>query len=105
VKCPAQLVDDQGGQRLPFHFLRHDEKRLARTGDLLEQGQQVLHVGDLLFMDQDVRLLENDLHPLRVGDEVGGEVAAVELHPLDDFEGRLHPLGLLDGDDSFLANL
>src|SRR3989304_4605752 len=45
------------------------------------------------------------LPPLRVGDEVGGEVAAVELHPLDDLEGRLHPLGLLDGDDPFLADL
>ena len=35
----------------------------------------------------------------------GREVAAVELHPLDDLEGRLEALGLLDRDDAVLADL
>ena len=50
-------------------------------------------------------VLEDGLHPLRVRDEVGREVAPVELHPLDDLEGRLHRLGLFDGDDPVLADL
>ena len=35
-------------------------------------------------------VLEDDFHPLRVGHEVGREVAAVELHALDDLERGLH---------------
>ena len=45
------------------------------------------------------------LHALGVGHEVRRQVAAVELHALDDVERRLHRLGLLDGDDAFLADL
>ena len=37
-------------------------------------------------MDQDDRVLEHDFHALRVGHEVGRQVAAVELHALDDVE-------------------
>ena len=45
------------------------------------------------------------LHALGVGDEVGGEVAAVELHAFDHFERGLHRAGFLDGDDAVLADL
>src|SRR3712207_7606240 len=44
-------------------------------------------------------------HLLRVGDEVRGDVAAVELHALDDVELGLDALGLLDRDDALLADL
>ena len=40
-----------------------------------------------------------------VGDEVRREIAAIELHALDDIERGLHRLGFLDGDDAFLADL
>ena len=67
---------------------------LAGLGDRLENRQQVLHRGDFLLVDQDVGVLELGLHPLRIGDEVGREVAAVELHALDHFERGLQALGL-----------
>ena len=41
---------------------------------------------DLLLVDQDQRLFDDDFHALRIGDEVGREVAAIELHALDDVE-------------------
>ena len=44
-------------------------------------------------------------HALRIGDEVGRQVAAVELHAFDHFQRRLHGLGFLDGDDAVLADL
>ncbi len=44
-------------------------------------------------------------HLLGVGDEVGREVAAVELHALDDLELELERLGLLDRDDALVADL
>ena len=52
------------------------------AGDLLEHRQDVLDRGDLLVGDQDERVVELGLHPLGVGDEVGGDVAAVDLHAL-----------------------
>ena len=42
---------------------------------------------------------------LGVGDEVGGDVAAVELHTLDVLGLELQALGLFDGDDAVLADL
>jgi hypothetical protein len=40
-----------------------------------------------------------------VGDEVGAEVAAVELHTLDVFGLEFQTLALFDGDDAVLADL
>ena len=101
----TQLVDDQGRQRFAFDVLSDDEQRLAALGDLLEQREQVLHRADLLFVDEDVGVLERGFHALRVGDEVRREIAAVELHAFDDFELGLEGLGLFHGDDAVLANL
>src|SRR5216683_3120125 len=38
LEAAAQLVDDQGGQRLAFDFLGDDQQRPARLDDQLEQG-------------------------------------------------------------------
>ena len=100
-----ELVDDEGGQGFALDLLGHDDERLAHAGDVLEQGQEVLQVADLLLVEEDEGLLEDALHPVGVGDEVGRQVAAVELHALDDLQRRLQALGLLDRDDAVLADL
>ena len=105
MQSAAQLVDHQSGQRLAVHVLRDDEQRLAGLGDLLEHRKEILHVRDLLLVDEDESVLENRFHALGVGHEVRREIAAVELHTLDHVQGRLHGLGFLDGNDAFLANL
>ena len=56
-------------------------------------------------MDKDVGILEFGHHLLGVGDEIGREIAAVELHALDDVEFGLGGLRLLDRDDAFIADL
>ena len=43
VQRAAQLVHHEGRERFAFDILRDDEQRLADLGDLLEDGQQVLH--------------------------------------------------------------
>ena len=101
----AQLVDDQRRQRLTLDVFRDDEQRAAHPRDLLEHRQEVLHRADLLLVDQDDGVLEHHFHALGVGDEVGREVAAVELHALDDVQRGLERLGLFDGDDAVLADL
>src|SRR5208283_4759848 len=101
----AQLVHHQGREGLALNVLRDDQQRLAQLGDLLKQRQQVLHGADLLLVDQDQRVFQHALHALRVGNEIGREVAAVELHAFHDLQGGLHGLGLFHGDDAVLANL
>src|SRR5262249_54657544 len=59
----------------------------------------------LLLVDQDVRILELDPHLVGVGDEVGRDVAAVELHALDHVELGLERLRLLDRDHALVADL
>src|SRR3712207_7346940 len=49
---------------------------------------------------QDEGVVEDGLHRLLVGDEVGREVALVELHALGDVEVGGEGVALLDGDRS-----
>ena len=101
----TQLVDDESGERFAFDVFGDDQQRLAALGNLLEQREQVFHRADLLFVDQDVGVLDRNFHALGIGDEVRREIAAVELHAFDDFELRLERLRLFDGDDAVFADL
>ena len=56
-------------------------------------------------MDQNVGIFELGDHLLRVGDEVGRDVAAVELHAFDDFQFRRQGLGFFDRDHAFITDL
>ena len=105
LQAAAQLVDDQRRQRLALDVLSDDEERLAGLHHRLEDGQHRLQRGELLLVDEDVGILELGQHLLGVGDEIGREIAAVELHALDDVELGLEALGLLDRDDALVADL
>ena len=105
LEAAAQLVDDERGQRLALDVLGDDEQRLARLHHGLEHRQHGLQARELLLVDQDVRALELRHHLVGVGDEVGREVAAIELHALDDVELGLEALALLDRDDALVADL
>src|SRR5262249_33751931 len=101
----AQLVDDDRRERLALDVLRHDQQRLAGLDHLLEQRQQVLDAAELLVGDQDVRVVEDRLHALGVGDHVRRQVALVELHALGELEVEAERLALLDVHDAVLADL
>ena len=105
LEAAAQLVDDQRRQRLAVDVLGDDQQRLAGLDDRLEDRQHRLQRRQLLLVQEDVGLLELGDHLLGVGDEIGREIAAVELHALDDVEFGLEALGLLDRDDAFVADL
>src|ERR1700689_1646415 len=98
----TQFVDDESSQRFAFNILSDDDQRLAALGNLLEQREKILHAGNLLFVDQDVRVLESNFHALRIGNEVRREIAAVELHALDHFELGLKRARLFHRDDAIL---
>ena len=87
---PRSLLTTRVGERLALDVLGDDERGACRSWrPVSSSGQQVLHRRDLLLVDEDVGVLEDGFHALGVGDEVGREVAAVELHALDDLELRL----------------
>src|SRR5207342_922206 len=88
----ADGVDDERGQGLALDFLGDDQQRLA-------------HVGDLLVVQQDERVIQLGRHRLLVVDEVRRQVAAVELHALDDVEFIVQARAFFNGDDAFLADL
>ena len=81
------------------------KQRLADLGDLFEDREQVFEAADFLFVIEDVGVFELRFHRLGVGDEVGREIALVELHAFDDFEGGFDGLGFFDGDGAVLADL
>ena len=70
-----------------------------------QQRQQLLECRQFLFIDQDIRIFHLDPHLFGIGDEVGRDVAAVELHALDHFELGLERLCFLDRDHALIANL
>ncbi len=105
VDRPAQLVDDERGERLAVDVLGHDEEGLAEGDGLLEGREQIRDGRDLLVGDEDGGLLEDRLHLVGVGDEIGRDVAPVELHALDVFLLEPGRLAFLDRDHAVLADL
>ena len=57
------------------------------------------------LVDQDVGIFQGSDHFFGIGHKIGGEIAAVELHAFDHFQGGFHALGFFDGDDAFFADL
>ena len=105
VERSADLVDNERCESLALNVLGNDQQRLARLHDLLEDGKQIPNGRDLLLCNQDVRVVEHDLHPVLVGHEVRADVALVELHPLDELELEAEGVRLLYRDDSVLTDL
>src|SRR5882762_7391547 len=101
----TQLVDHKGRQGFALDVLCDDEQRFATLGDLLKQRKDILHGADLLFVDEDIGVLEGNFHALGIRDEVRGEIAAVELHAFYDLKLSLKRLRLFDGNDAVLAHL
>ncbi len=101
----ADVVDHERRERLAFEVLGDDQQRPTRLRNGLEQRQQLADVRDLLVVDQDQRVLEVDGLARLVVDEVQRQVAAVELHALDDVELVRKARAFLDRDNAFLADL
>ena len=82
----ANVVHHQGGQRFAIHVFSNDQQRAASLGNLFQHRQQVADVGDLLVVQQDVWIFHQGQLAILVVDEVGGKVAAIELHAFHDIQ-------------------
>ena len=105
LQAAAQLVDDQRRQGFSLDVLGDDEQWLASLDNGLEDREHGLKRRELLLVDEDIGVLELGQHLLGVGDEIGREIAAIELHALDDVELGLRGLRLLDRDHALVADL
>src|ERR1700722_10840105 len=105
LQTATQAVDDQGGKGFAFDVFGDDDQRLAGLHHGLEQRQQLVERGQLLLVDQDVGIVHFNAHLVGVGDEVGRDVAAVELHAFDDIEFGLERLGFFNRNDALVADL
>ena len=92
-------------RRFAGDVLGDDEQRPLRALHLLEQRDELLQAVDLVLVDEDPGLLQLHDHVVGIGDEVGAEVAAVELHALDHVDVGLQALAFFNGDDAVLADL
>src|SRR5437763_6057234 len=105
LETATQTVDDEGGEGFAFDVFRDDDQRLAGLHHGFEQRQQLVQRGELLLVDQDVGVVHFNAHLVGVGDEVGRDVAAVELHAFDDVEFGFERLGFFNRDDALVADL
>ena len=105
LQATAQLVDHQGGQRFAFNVFGNDQQRAARLHHGFQHRQHRLQAGQLLFVDQDVGVVEFHLHLFGIGDEIGAQIATVELHAFDHVQLAVHALGFFNRDHAFLADL
>jgi len=105
LKVPRIFVDDQRRQRLAVDLFADDEDGFAGVQHLLQDRHQILVAADFLLVDQDVGVFQVALHLLHVGDEVGRQVAAIELHAFDELVAGFQGLAFLNGDDAVLADL
>ena len=67
----AQLVHYERGQGFAFHVFGNHQERLTCARNLLEDWQEVLHVADLLVVNQDVGIFEDTLHAFGIANEIG----------------------------------
>ena len=102
----ADVVHDERRERFAFDVFGDDQQRTAGLRDAFEQRQHLADVRDLLVVQQDVRASRaRTVWFCLVVDEVRREVAAVELHALDDVELVLQARAFFDRDHAFLADL
>src|SRR5690606_18269917 len=105
LEAATQTVDDEGRESLTFDVFGNDQQRTLGLNDAFEDRQDSLQVRELLFVQQDHRVLEDGGHLFCIGHEVRRQVAAVELHAFNDIEFGLGGLGFFDGDDTLVADL
>src|SRR3981081_2154529 len=105
LEAATQTVDDEGGESFAFDVFRDNYKRLAALHHGFQQRKQFIQLRQLLFIDEDVGIFHFNAHLVGVGDEVGRDVSAVELHAFDDLEFGLERLGFFNRDDALVADL
>src|SRR5690606_22872152 len=100
----TDVVHHQSGQGFAFDVFSDDQQRTAGLGNLFQNGQEVADIADFLVEDENERIFEDGNLFFRGVDEVGRQVAAVELHAFHDVEFVVERLAVFNGDDAFFTD-
>ena len=92
-----ESVEDESCEHLAFGVVGDDEERPLLLVSDLQKGENVSDVRELLLDDQNVAVFEFNLLLFVVSDEVGRNVASVELHAVDELDLVVEGLALLYG--------
>src|SRR5690606_5970246 len=103
LQCAAKFVYYESSKRFTFEVFCNDQERTSCLCNFLEDVKNVLHVADLLVVDQDVWILEFSFHLFAVSNEVWRDVTAVELHTFYHFNSCLCTTSFFYCDNSFLT--
>ncbi len=101
----AQAVHNECCERVLVDVFSHDKQRASALCCRFENRKNVLEVRYFLVVDKDQRAVHHALHLLCVGNEVGRDVATVELHAFNHLDSGFGALGLVHCDYSFLLHL
>ena len=84
VQETAQFIQHEGCECFTFDIFGDDyEIALTHLDEFFEHGNNVRVRRDFLVGDEDIRIGDVGFHFFGVGHEIGGEVAAIELHTFD----------------------
>ena len=100
----ANIVHYQRGQGFAFHVFSDNQQRAAGFGHLLQHRQQVANIADFFVKQQNKRAVQFGQLFFRVVNEIGGEVAAVELHAFYHFHFVFQRFAVFHGDHTFFAH-
>ena len=104
LELRTQAVHHERSESFAVNVLGDDQQGTSALHGGFEDRQEVLDVGDLLVVNQDVGVLHHALHLFGVGHEVSREIATVKLHTLHGLQHRVATLGIFDGDDTVHAH-
>ena len=104
LQLATQTVHHQSSQRLAVYVFGNHQQRATALHCRFEDRQEILQVGNLLVVNQDVRILHHALHLLRIGHEISRQVATVELHAFHHTDSSVASLGFFDGNHTVLAD-
>ena len=105
VQHPAELVHHQSRQGFAIDVFGDNQQRLADAGHRFEHRDKLAKIRELLFVNQDIGIVQLAIHFGRPIDEIGRNKALVELHTVDELDGRLHRLAFFDRDHAVFADL
>ena len=66
----SELINDECCKSITLDIFSDDHELLAGLSERLDNGKDILYVGDLLICDKDIRLIENSLHFIRISSHV-----------------------------------
>ena len=104
LEVPVDVVVHEHLERGAVDLLGDDHERGRVPHDPLEHRHQRADIGDLLGGEEDVGVVEHGEHRARVGDQVGRDVAVVELEVLDEVHVQADQRPVVDGDDAVVAH-